>query len=357
MSKLRKNLKKTYSVFIKPSDEIDWKATAKKVTEDVEYFQTLKDIAFPDEDMETVKNKFINNASKMTVYEYYVYKKFNADILVPKSNDVPLLKYVFEDFNLTDLSILFDSVEGLKVLFESIKGKELTNQNSLDVILGLLENKEAKDKVIELIEKVLDAKLIKCIGVDAEVSKQEIIKESIKEFNVQDLKMLFKFIQSSIKYDIEKKKYFGILSRIKMYSSKVHEFDCDKCALAKKMLKNKSELSQEDFLWAKEREYFTQRYCPQGCNKPTILSFSNHIDLNDGIMLNGQPLRLDINPSFILKDDYLNDYYNLCELASNGLFPNAGGALDQDTEFLEMYQIYCAWKNVKKNTSQEVKNE
>ena len=134
-----------------------------------------------------------------------------------------------------------------------------------------------------------------------------------------------------------------------MYSGKVHDFDCDKCALAKRMLEKKSELSPENLEWAMERSYFTKRYCPEGCNQPTKLSFANHIDLQDNMTVNGEVAKLDINPSFILKDDYLNDYYQLCELASNGLFPHSGGALEQDTQFLEMYQIYCSWKNVRKN--------
>lgn len=136
-----------------------------------------------------------------------------------------------------------------------------------------------------------------------------------------------------------------------MYSSKVHDFDCDKCALAKKMMKNKEDLTEQDLHWAMERTYWTKRYCPEGCNSPTKLNFANHIDLKDNIMVNGEPLKLDINPSFILKDDYLNDYYQFCVLADNGLFPSSGGALDQDTQFIEMYQVYCAWKNIKKDAS------
>ena len=130
------------------------------------------------------------------------------------------------------------------------------------------------------------------------------------------------------------------------------EFDCRKCALAKEMLKRREELSDSDLEWAMERSYFTKKYCPQGCNKPTILPFAQHIDLQDNIAINGEPARININPSFILQDTYLNDYYTLCELASNGLFPHAGGALDQDTQFLEMFSVYCAWKGIKKETSQ-----
>lgn len=69
-------------------------------------------------------------------------------------------------------------------------------------------------------------------------------------------------------------------------------------------------------------------------------------------MINGEPSLIDINPSFLMKDSYLLDYFSLCQFAENGLFPHAGGALDQDTEFLEMYQIYCAWKGIKKNTQE-----
>lgn len=205
MPKLRKSLKKSYSVFIAPSDEaIDYKKTAEKLTEDLDYFSVIHKLAFPDEDLEVVKKKFIQNANKMTVYDYYTYKKFDPDVIVSKE-EIPLLKYVFEDFNLTDLSILFDSVDGLKSLFNSIKGQDITSQNSIELFLSLLENPEIKDKVFHLIKLVLNAKLVKCIGVDEGVTKEEIVDETIKNLSFQDIKMLFKFIQNSLKLDIEKK--------------------------------------------------------------------------------------------------------------------------------------------------------
>lgn len=205
MSKLRKSLKKSYSVFIKPSDEaIDWKKTAELIIKDEDYFSVIAGIAFPDEDIELVKTKFIKNANKMTVYDYYTYKKFDPDYIIPKP-EIPLLKYVFEDFNLTDLSILFDSVEGLKSLFDAIKGKDLSSQNSIELFLSLLEKPDVKNKVLDLLKLVLNAKLVKCLGVDEGLSKEEIVEETVKELTIQDMKMLFKFIQHSLKLDVEKK--------------------------------------------------------------------------------------------------------------------------------------------------------
>lgn len=141
---------------------------------------------------------------------------------------------------------------------------------------------------------------------------------------------------------------------MKLFKAQVSEFDCRKCALAKKMMEDPEILSQEDLEWAIEREMFTERYCPEGCNKPTRLRFQDNIDLKDGLTVNGMPALIDINPSFILSDTALNEWFKFCSYADNGLFPNQGGALDQDIEFLEFYEIYCSWKQVTKSpTTQE----
>lgn len=116
--------------------------------------------------------------------------------------------------------------------------------------------------------------------------------------------------------------------------------------MAKKLSKKFDSLSQKDQQWVYDRQIFIERYCPDGCNKPTILSFENQIDLKDNLMINGNKALLNMNPSFILKDKVLNEWLSFCELAHNGLFPNAGGSLDQDPEFLEFYEIYCNYKNI-----------
>lgn len=131
------------------------------------------------------------------------------------------------------------------------------------------------------------------------------------------------------------------------------DFNCEKCSAAKEMLENMSELEQVDLEWAIERKAFTDRYCANGCNSKSVLRFQDHIDLKDGLTINGLPAKIDINPSFILKDKELQSWLSFCSLADNGLFPQVGGATDQDTEFLEMYEIYCGWKNVTKKSSPE----
>ena len=205
MSKLRKNLKKSYSVFIKPSDEaIDWTETARILTEDVEYFSVLKQFSFPDEDLEVVKQKFIKSAKRTNIYDYYVFKRFDSSKIVA-SKDVPVLQYVFEDFNATDLDILFSNVSGLEFLYNAIRGKTLTQETAGDVLLELLKTPDIKTKIFELVEKVLDAKLVKVFGVDDDVSREDIIKETVKDLQIHDIKMLIKFVQSSLELDVEKK--------------------------------------------------------------------------------------------------------------------------------------------------------
>lgn len=106
--------------------------------------------------------------------------------------------------------------------------------------------------------------------------------------------------------------------------------------------------SREDIEWAIVRNYHTQRYCGEDCNNPHFLNFESQIDLDDGITVDGRPLLLTRNPYKLLKDRYINEWFNLCQLAQGGLFPVSGGAIDQPTEFLEFYQIYLSLKSIKK---------
>lgn len=116
--------------------------------------------------------------------------------------------------------------------------------------------------------------------------------------------------------------------------------------------------SQQEIEWAIERKMFTERYCGEDCENPHQLDFNSCIDLKDGITSDGQmPLYLYRNPSKILKDKYLNEWFNYCRLAEGGLFPVAGGAIDQPTEFLEFYEIYTALKNIRKVQTEEKSNE
>ena len=82
----------------------------------------------------------------------------------------------------------------------------------------------------------------------------------------------------------------------------------------------------------------TDKFCGTDCNNPPELPYALQIDLKDGI-----DIRLKQNPSKLLKDKELNHYFFLCELAKGGLFPSAGGAYDQETEFLQFYRIYLQW--------------
>lgn len=205
MLKLRKNLPQTYGVLILPTDEaIDWQKTAEKLTQDKEYFSLLKELTFPDEELEVVKKKFIKNAAKLTVYDYYKSKGFNSDIIVAK-DDYPLLKYVLKDFNITDLDILSENSESLGLLINSIKDKNITQKELGKTVLELLQNKELSSHVLKVIKSVLDSKLVKVIGADNDISREEIVDHVSKSLQYQDITALFAFIQSSIKLNLEKK--------------------------------------------------------------------------------------------------------------------------------------------------------
>lgn len=205
MSKLRKSLKKTHSILIFPSDEaICREKSAKNLVEDNDYFSIIKELTFPDEELETVKQKFIKNAKKTMIYEYYMYKRFDSSVLVA-TDDVPLLKYVFEDFNITDLDIIFNSMDGLKSLLGSLKGQSMTQENSLNVITEILSNPTLKDDIMKTLKVILMAKLVKVEGVDSGLTKEEIVEETVKGLQVEDIKALFKFVKASIDLNVEKK--------------------------------------------------------------------------------------------------------------------------------------------------------
>lgn len=111
--------------------------------------------------------------------------------------------------------------------------------------------------------------------------------------------------------------------------------------------------SQTEIEWAIERSAFTQKYCGDDCSNPPQLDFSRAIDLKDNISVDGKPLLLYKNPAPILRDKYLNDWFHFCVLADGGLFPCAGGALDQPTEFLDFYELYLSIKNIRKVQKEE----
>lgn len=85
----------------------------------------------------------------------------------------------------------------------------------------------------------------------------------------------------------------------------------------------------------------TDQFCGKDCNQDKELPERNHIDLKDGIKN-----KLNKNPSLILKNKNNSFQFFLCELASKGLFPEQGGVYDQETDFLEYYQIYIQWLKI-----------
>lgn len=211
---LRKSLPKTYSMVILPSDEtIDWKKTAEKITNDEEHFSVIHRLSYPDLSLEEVKKKYITNASKKIIYSYYKENaKFSHDFFVPVEGQ-ELLKYVFEDFTISDLSILSKNNELTQKITEKISnsivsdedGRVLLNSSaflvSLNEILQDISNVALLKKAIK---DLLDAKLVKVLNAD-EMDREDLLNVIVESLGVEDVSALFSFIQNNIKLNVEKK--------------------------------------------------------------------------------------------------------------------------------------------------------
>lgn len=93
------------------------------------------------------------------------------------------------------------------------------------------------------------------------------------------------------------------------------------------------------------RRNWTNKYCGDDCENPKFLEFGSRINLNDGVKkIDGSIFELNRNPSKLLKDQYLKDWFKICRLCEMfKTLPHSGGVLDQTNEFIEMFEIYSFW--------------
>lgn len=96
-----------------------------------------------------------------------------------------------------------------------------------------------------------------------------------------------------------------------------------------------------DYVNAIQRiETHTNIYCGSDCDNPPELPEHRWIQLNDGLKVG-----LSKNPAALLKNEYLNQWFDICELAKEGqIFPVVGGYTDQPSDFLELYLLYLRWR-------------
>lgn len=203
MSKMRSKLPQAKSILILPTDAgIDLQATAEKMVKNKRCLDYLKAVTGITNE-ENLIEEFLEQKSRIAIYSCYAFCKYDPDLLVP--NEYKILKYVFDAINLKDIDIITDNFDTIALLFNKVKDKELTNQELGNVLMSVIQNKELKPMLENLLETVLNAKLIKIEGIDEGVTKEEAIKETIENLEIEDLKALYYFVKASIGLNIEKK--------------------------------------------------------------------------------------------------------------------------------------------------------
>ena len=98
---------------------------------------------------------------------------------------------------------------------------------------------------------------------------------------------------------------------------------------------------------AQRQMVLTEKRCGPDCRNPKLLDKETRIDLGDGILVGGEIAYIYQNPSQLIKDDYLNEWFSLCKLSHQfQALPFQGGIYDQSTEFIEMFEIFSFWKDL-----------